>query len=295
MPLNSFYMAKAPKHILITGTSTGIGYNAAETLCSRGHHVWAALRKPEIMQRLSESYPDTLHILKMDVTSAADVQAAFDQISAGIGDGELILINNAGIAVGGPVEALPLDEWRKIFEVNFFAVVNMTRLFLPLIRQSRGRVINISSISAHIAAPFLGPYCTSKFAIRAFTDALRREVSRFGVKVVAIEPGPIRTEIWGKSLRVSEAQEKKLTPELAQAYGPALRSIRSSVQRSEQEAVPVEAVTSKIILAVEARHPKVAYLVGRAIHLQAMLGKHLPSSLLDKIISIGLRKNPKEW
>lgn len=288
-------MAKSPKHILITGTSTGIGYNAAEVLCSRGHHVWAALRKPEVIQRLSESFPDTLHILKMDVTSAADVQAAYDQISAAVGDSEFVLINNAGIAVGGPVEALPLEEWRKIFEVNFFAVVNLTRLFLPLIRKSHGRIINISSISAHIAAPFLGPYCTSKFAIRAFTDALRREVARFGVKVVAIEPGPIRTEIWGKSLRVSEAQEKKLSPELAAAYGPALRSIRGSVQRSEKEAVPVEAVTAKIVKAVEDRRPNVAYLVGRAIHLQAMLGKHLPSSLLDKLITIGLRKNPKEW
>lgn len=288
-------MAKTPKHILITGTSTGIGYNAAEALCSRGHHVWAALRKPEIMQRLSESFPDTLHILKMDVTSVEDLQSAYDQISARLGDSEFVLINNAGIAVGGPIEALPLDEWRKVFDVNFFAVVNITRLFLPLIRKSRGRVINISSISAHIAAPFLGPYCTSKFAIRAFTDALRREVSRFGVKVIAIEPGPIRTEIWSKSLRVSEDQEKKLTPELVQAYGAALKSIRGTVQRSEQDAVPVEAVTNKIILAVESRHPKVAYLVGRAIHLQAMLGKHLSSSLLDKIISIGLRKNPKEW
>lgn len=288
-------MAKVPKHILITGTSTGIGYNATEALCSRGHHVWAALRKPEIMHRLVESFPNNLHVLKMDVTSADDVNAAFEQISARLGDGELILINNAGIAVGGPVEALPLDEWRKIFEVNFFAVVNITRIFLPLIRKSRGRVINISSISGHIAAPFLGPYCTSKFAIRAFTDSLRREVSRFGVKVIAIEPGPIRTEIWGKSLRVSEAQEKKLTPELAEAYGPALKSIRGTVQRSEQDAVPVEDVTKKIIHAVEGRNTKVAYLVGRAIHLQALLGKHLPSSLLDKVISIGLRKNPKEW
>ncbi|MNK94800.1 Serine 3-dehydrogenase [compost metagenome] len=288
-------MAKVPKHILITGTSTGIGYNAVEALCNRGHHVWAALRKPELMHRLVESFPNTLHVLKMDVTSTADVNAAFEQISARLGDNELILINNAGVAVGGPVEALPIEEWRRIFDVNFFAVVNMTRTFLPLIRRSRGRVINISSISGHIAAPFLGPYCTSKFAIRAFTDSLRREVSRFGVKVVAIEPGPIRTEIWSKSLRVSEAQEKNLTPELALAYGPALKSIRGSVQRSEQAAVPVEDVTAKIILAVEARHPKVAYLVGRAIHLQALLGKHLPSALLDKVISIGLRKNPKEW
>jgi NAD(P)-dependent dehydrogenase (short-subunit alcohol dehydrogenase family) len=288
-------MAKAPKHILITGTSTGIGYNATEALCNRGHHVWAALRKPEIMHRLVESFPNNLHILKMDVTSAADINAAFEQISASVGDAELILINNAGIAVGGPIEALPVEEWRRIFEVNFFAVVNITRIFLPLIRKSHGRVINISSISGHIAAPFLGPYCTSKFAIRAFTDALRREVSRFGVKVIAIEPGPIRTEIWGKSLRVSEAQEKKLSPDLAQTYGPALKTIRGSVQRAEQDAVPVEDVTAKIILAVEARHPKVAYLVGRAIHLQALLGKHLPTSLLDKVISIGLRKNPKEW
>jgi NAD(P)-dependent dehydrogenase (short-subunit alcohol dehydrogenase family) len=288
-------MAKPKKHILITGTSTGIGYNAAETLCARGHHVWAALRTPEVMKRLTESFPDNLHILKMDVTSEQDVAAAFKEISARVGDAEFILINNAGIAVGGPVEALPVEEWRRIFDVNFFAVVNLTRVFLPLIRKSKGRVINISSISAHIAAPFLGPYSTSKFAIRGFTDALRREVSSFGVKVVAIEPGPIRTEIWGKSLRVSEAQEKKLSPELALAYGPALKAIRCSVQKSEKDAVPVEDVTKKIILAVEAHHPKVSYLVGRAIHLQAFIGKHVHSALLDKLISIGLRKNPKEF
>jgi NAD(P)-dependent dehydrogenase (short-subunit alcohol dehydrogenase family) len=287
-------MSKIPKHILITGTSTGIGYNTAEVLCSRGHHVWAALRKPELMQRLSESFPHTLHVLKMDVTSQADIDAAFKQISASLGDSEFVLINNAGIAIGGPVESLPIEEWRRIFEVNFFAVVTITRTFLPLIRKSRGRVINISSISGLIAAPFLGPYCTSKFAIRAFTDALRREVARFGVKVIGIEPGPIRTEIWGKSLRVSEAEEKKLTPELAEAYGPALKALRNTVQRSEQEAVPVEEVSAKIVLAVELRHPKVAYLVG-AIQTQALMAKFFPSSLLDKMIAIGLRKNPKEW
>lgn len=287
-------MAKNPKHILITGTSTGIGYNAAEALCARGHHVWAALRKPEILDRLQEKYPRNLHVLKMDVTVENDIIAAYQMISAEVGNAEFILINNAGIAVGGPQEALPLDEWRRVFEVNVFAVINVTKIFLPLIRKSKGRVINISSISAHMASPFLGPYVASKFALRGLTDSLRREVINLGVKVISIEPGPIRTEIWAKSLRTSESHEKKLSPELQKTYGPLLRATQITVEKAAKEAVPVELVSKKIICAVEDRWPNISYLVGKAIHTQALLVKVLPARMADKIINRGLKKSAPE-
>lgn len=278
------------KQVFITGASTGIGFDITKTLCEKGYRVWATVRDPNALERLKEDYGDRLSIIQMDVTHSKEIQEAVEFVKESINlEQEFILINNAGIAGGGPIEALAMSTWRNVFDVNLFALVEMTRAFLPLIRRTKGRVINIGSISGRIASPFLGPYCTSKFAVRAFSDSLRREVSYFRVKVILIEPGPIRTEIWTKSVRSSDEAAKRFSPEITDTYGALLSSLRESVAKSAAGAIPVQKVTEVAMHAITSSHPKVTYLVGKHIRLQAAMARFLPSGMMDKLMKAGLR------
>jgi short-subunit dehydrogenase len=276
------------KQVLITGASTGIGYCLAKDLCAQGHQVWAGARKPEVLERLKEDFPQSMHILKLDVTKEADIENAFKEISKNFdNNSEFILVNNAGIALAGPIEGLRMETWREVFEVNTFAPIRMTQVFLPLIRKTKGRVINVGSISGLISSPFLGPYCTSKFALRSFNDSLRRELLVHGVKVVLIEPGPVRTEIWSKSLNYSEEQEKLMSPEMHEVYGKQIDSLREGVKETVHEAIPVEEVTTAMVHAIESPHPKLYYLLGKSIHMRAAMGKFLPASWIDQMLKKG--------
>lgn len=276
------------KEILITGASTGIGYALTESFLKNGDVVWAGVRKPETLKPLQEKYPQ-LKILKLDVTSPADIESAWQEISLKKSAHPFVLINNAGVAVGGPIEALPLAEWRNVFEVNVLAAISMTSKFLPLIRESQGRVVNLGSISGRIASPYLGPYCTSKFAIRAFSDSLRREMRPFGVKVILVEPGPINTPIWSKSVDHSLDIKKHLSTDLEKIYGPPIENLVSIVEDVAKNAVPVSWVTEKVLQVVESKNPKACYLIGKGIHLQAALAKYLPTKWLDALLAMGFR------
>ncbi len=278
------------KQVLITGASTGIGFDLTRTLCEKGYKVWAGVRKPESLDRLTQDFSDKLTVLKLDVTNSHDIERAYKIVHSEMNpDQELILVNNAGIASGGPIEGLSLDEWRKVFDVNLFGMVEMTQKFLPLIRQTKGRVINMGSISGRVAAPFLGPYTTSKFAVKAFSDSLRRETAGFGVHVSLIEAGPIRTEIWSKSIDVSDEIAKKLSPEVREAYGPMMAALREGVVATAQEAVPVQNVTMAILHAIQSRLPRVNYLVGKNIKLQAGLMRFMSTRMMDRVIKKSLR------
>ncbi|MBO9667127.1 MAG: SDR family oxidoreductase [Bdellovibrio sp.] len=278
------------KQVLITGASTGIGFETTRALLEDGYRVWAGVRKPEVLERLKQDFGDRLTILKLDVTNVDDIEAAFEAVQDQLKEkSEFIVINNAGIANGGPIEGLAIEEWRKVFEVNVFAMVEMTQKFLPILRRTKGRVINIGSISGRIASPFLGPYCASKFAVRSFSDSLRREVGYFGVRVSLIEPGPIRTEIWSKSIRRSDQVASTFTPDVQQAYGKLMESLREGVTKAAEDAAPVELVTKSILHAVESRFPRTNYLVGKNIQLQATLVQFLPASVMDTLVKAGLR------
>lgn len=278
------------KQVLITGASTGIGFDITKTLCEKGYRVWATVRNPKVLERIKEDYGDRLSIIQMDVTHSKEIQEAVEFVKESLNPKqEFILINNAGIANGGPIEALSLSEWRNVFDVNLFAMVEMTRSFLPILRETKGRVINIGSISGRIASPFLGPYSASKFAVRAFSDSLRREMSYFDVKVALIEPGPIRTEIWSKSIRASDEAAKKFPPGITETYGPLMESLREGVIKTAEGAVPVQKVTEAVIHAIESRSPQVSYLIGRHIRLQATLARFLPSGAMDRLMKAGLR------
>lgn len=277
------------RHVLITGTSTGIGYHLTETLLEKGFTVWAGLRSPQAMNPLKEKYPQKLHVLQLDVTSNQDIDQAFRKISSDPSIEEFSLINNAGVAIGGPIEALSMNEWHKLFNVNVFGLIEMTQKFLPLLRKTRGCVVNIGSISGRVAAPFLGPYCASKFAVRAVTDSLRREMMTLGVRVALIEPGPIDTPIWDKSVQKSQQVSQTLSPEMRQVYGESLQALEAGVEATAATAVPVSHVAKNVLKALNSKHPKAYYLVGKSIRLTAFMVKYLPTGLLDRLIVKGFR------
>ncbi|WP_291515467.1 SDR family oxidoreductase [Bdellovibrio sp. ArHS] len=278
------------KQILVTGASTGIGFDLTKRLCEKGHRVWAGVRRPEVLQSLQSRYPELLTVLKLDVVNEQDIQNAFTTVTETWDrHREFILVNNAGVAIGGPIEALPLKEWRDLFAVNVFAPVRLTQIFLPLLRETRGRVVNVGSISGQISTPFLSPYCSSKFALRSFNDSLRREMMPFAVKVILIEAGPVRTEIWSKSISHSEDRQREMSEEMRKVYGPQLEALKEGVSETVKTAIPVETVTEVMLQSIESPRPDRYYLLGKNVKLFAAMGRFLPAALIDRLMGRGFR------
>ncbi|HEY0790936.1 MAG TPA: SDR family oxidoreductase [Chthoniobacterales bacterium] len=192
--------------VVITGVSTGIGFAAAGTLASRGWRVYGSVRTAGDADRLRAVLGGNFTPLVFDVTDEDAVRGAADWLRAELHGTPLqALINNAGIAVVGPVSHVPLARWREQLEVNVLGVVAVIQAFLPLMRTDplrrvdRPCIINVSSVAGRMAMPFAGPYCASKFALEGLSDSLRRELMLFGIDVVLVEPGPIVTPIWEKA------------------------------------------------------------------------------------------------
>src|SRR3954466_5810537 len=199
--------------VLVTGASTGIGEATALRLQKAGFRVFAGVRKPEDGDRLRAA--GVTVVQPLDVTKAEDIESAVTTVRQGLDGAQLRgIVNNAGIGLGGPLEALDLDDFRRTLEGNTTSQLAFTRASLPLLRKSKGRVVNMSSIGGRVAQPFAGPYIASKFALEAVTDVLRCELLGWGIDVVAIEPGTIATPIWEKSSAEAEKVLERLSPEL---------------------------------------------------------------------------------
>ncbi len=270
--------------IIITGASSGIGEATALALHKSGRQVFAGARKEKDLQRLQKM---GLEAIPMDVEKDQSLQEAKVLIEKRLKKGNRVsLINNAGLAIGGPVEGVSIARWKEQFEVNVFGLVRSTQTFLPWIRATSGRVVNISSVSGLMAIPYLGPYAASKFAVEAISDSLRREIQRFGCKVVLIEPGPIQTPIWEKGLGRKEMLFAEVDPQLLPVYEQELKAFFSMVEKSAKNAVSTTKVTDVITKALSAKSPKTRYVVGDlAISLQAALVPFLSDKMVDKMIS----------
>jgi NAD(P)-dependent dehydrogenase (short-subunit alcohol dehydrogenase family) len=187
----------APREaIVVSGASTGIGAASAERLARDGFLVFAGVRTDTDAAAVEALHPN-VRALRLDVTDDASIEAAVTTV-AEAGLAVRGLVNNAGIAVGGPVEFLPLALWRRVYDVNLFGAIGLTQAFLPLLRTARGRLVFVGSVGGRMAAPFVAPYSSSKFALRALADALRVELRSTGIRVVLIEPGGVKTPIWRK-------------------------------------------------------------------------------------------------
>jgi NAD(P)-dependent dehydrogenase (short-subunit alcohol dehydrogenase family) len=269
--------------VLITGASTGIGRACAERLAGAGWRVLAGARGEADLDALA-AVPG-VEPLRLDVTSASDVEAA----AATVGDALDALVNNAGIAVTGPIEALPLESWREQIEVNLLGQVAVTRALLPALLRARGRIVNMSSIGGRSALPLLGPYAASKFALEAFNDALRRELRSEGIEVVAVEPGSIATPIWGKGLAEADAKTADMTQEQWRRYGGMIAAVRREAEKAGVEGVAPEAVAAVVETALTADRPRTRYVIGRRARVQAVLTRVLPDRAMDALVGRALR------
>jgi NAD(P)-dependent dehydrogenase (short-subunit alcohol dehydrogenase family) len=271
--------------VVITGASTGIGEACALHLAKSGWQVFAGVRKQADEERLRRSGLPQLVPIYLDVTDHDSIMAAADLVTKAIGNRGLMgLINNAGLAIGGPLEFLPLADLRQQLEVNVIGQIAVTQCFLPLLRQGRGRVINMSSISGRVATPFLGPYAASKFALEALTDSLRLELQPWRIEVISIEPGAVATPIWDKSLSRADTMVKELPAQVNALYGTRLDRLREKVSKTGQQGIPSAEVARVVAEALLAKRPKTRYLVGRDAKWGALLVKLLPDRWRDWLI-----------
>ena len=270
--------------VLITGASTGIGAACAIRLAAAGMHVYAGVREDAAGAALRAQNAALITPLHLDVTDADSIAAAVATLDAQLGDAGLNgLINNAGIAIGGPLEVLPMNEIRRQFDVNVFGALAVTQAFLPQLRRARGRIVNMGSIAGRIALPFLGPYCMSKSALRAMTHALRLEVDAWGIDVALVEPGAIATPIWKKSNAAADVMQATLQNDTLAHYSRHLEGIRRVIAKAEEQAISADAVARAVEHALTAAHPKTEYLVGNDARMRAAINAVLPQFLQDKL------------
>ena len=276
--------------VVITGASTGIGAACALHLDRLGFAVFAGVRKSEDGVALQKAGSDRLVPLELDVTDLITIQKSQAFVSDATKEQGLFgLINNAGIAVAAPLEAVPISDLRHQLEVNVIGQVAVTQAFLPLIRQARGRIINMGSIAGRAAMPLMGPYSASKFALEAITDALRLEVQQWGIHVSIIEPGAIATPIWNKSAIEAAEREIAIETELRTLYQPVVAAVRKVVGEASKRAIAPDAVARVVEEALTAPTPKTRYLVGTDAKLRALMAKLLPDRISDKLLTAILK------
>jgi NAD(P)-dependent dehydrogenase (short-subunit alcohol dehydrogenase family) len=276
--------------VVVTGASTGIGNACALHLDRLGFRVFAGVRRDEDAERLRSQASERLTPVRIDVTDSDSIGQTADHVTAALG-GELLsgLVNNAGIAVSGPVEYLPIEEVRKQLEVNFIGQVAVTQAFLPLLRRSRGRVVNIGSVGGEVALPFLSPYAASKHAIEGFSDSLRREVEPLGVHVSVVRPGAIRSSIWERGNAAADEVLANVPPEALEVYGDAVRGARAAANQRAQEAMPAQEVADVVEHALTADKPKTRYVVGRTGKAMVALERWLPDRVFDRLVARAMR------
>jgi NAD(P)-dependent dehydrogenase (short-subunit alcohol dehydrogenase family) len=271
---------------MITGASTGIGEACALRLDRAGWRVFAGVRRAEDATRLRAALSERSHPVIVDVTDAASIAGAVGKVTSVLrDDGLAALVNNAGIAVAGPLEFLPLDEFRRQLEVNVTGQLAVTQACLPLVRRGRGRIVFMGSISGLVTLPMLGPYCASKYALEALTDALRLELQPWGVHVSIIEPAGVATPIWRKGDEAA-AQASSRFPAIAERlYGATFSAIRKAAGDAARRAVPAEAVAIAVEHALTSPSPRTRYLIGAEAKLRARLRAFIPDRVQDRLFT----------
>jgi NAD(P)-dependent dehydrogenase (short-subunit alcohol dehydrogenase family) len=271
---------------LVTGASTGIGRATALHLDAAGWRVFAGVRKEEDAESLREAGSARLLPLMLDVTDAGQIAAAAERIDGEVGEGGLDgLVNNAGVAVPGPLETLPIDDFKRQIEVNLTAQVAVTQAMLPAIRVARGRIVFITSIGGLMAFPMFGAYHAAKFGLEAVGDVFRQELRSWGIKVAIVEPGSIATPIWERGDAEVDAIAARAGAEHADLYGEAAAAFREVARKTGERGIPPEKVAVKIEHALSARRPRTRYLVGADARGQAFAGRVLPDRLLDWVVA----------
>lgn len=273
----------APRNVLITGCSTGIGRSTALWLDRRGWNVFAGVRKESDAESLRAESSDRLQTVMIDVADQASIDAAAKSIGEQTGGRLDGLVNNAGITVQGPLEYLDLDDLRRQFEVNVTGQVATTQAFLPLIRAATGRIVLVGSVAGRAPTmPFIGPYGASKKALEGIAEAMRTELHPWGISVSIVEPGVVATDIWNKGDATFDDMIGSLPPEGRDRYERALNKARRIASVIGGRGFPADKVAEKIEHALVSSRPRFRYLIGKDAAFQAYIGKLAPTRIRDR-------------
>jgi NAD(P)-dependent dehydrogenase (short-subunit alcohol dehydrogenase family) len=273
------------RSVVVTGASTGIGWATAKLLLHKGFRVFGSVRKQADAARLKSEFGSNFIPLLFDVTDEAAVLAAAREVRAAL-SGETLagLVNNAGIAVAGPVLELAVDEFRRQLDVNVIGPIISTQAFGPLLgsdaslKGSKGRIMMISSVAGKNGNPFTPAYSASKHAIEGLSESLRRELMLFGIDVIIIAPGAVKTPIWSK------AEEVDFSPYENSPYFPALQKVRAFTLNLGTIGLPAEKIAQAVYTALTSAHPKVRYQI-TPDPMRHLVTSILPKRMVDKIIA----------
>lgn len=281
--------------VLVTGASTGIGRAAVASAVREGAHVFASVRKQADGDSLTQEFGEAVTPVLFDVADEAAVRAGAAQVAQALGNRRLFgLVNNAGIAVPGPLLHLDTDELRRQFEINLFGVHNVTRAFSDLLGADPdrvgkpGRIVMISSVGGQNGAPFVGPYAASKFALEGYSQSLRRELMLYGIDVIVIGPGAIATPIWDKAEQ-GELQRFSNTP-----YAPMVKRVTDYMLKQGRKGLPPSAVGDLIWSCLTDPKPKVRYSILRRPFMDSTLPRLMNPRAVDRVIAkrLGFPRQP---
>jgi NAD(P)-dependent dehydrogenase (short-subunit alcohol dehydrogenase family) len=267
--------------VVITGASTGIGRVTALRLAGAGFDVLAGVRREEDGAALRAA-DGRIEPVIVDVTDAGQVAGLAQRVGGGPLAG---LVNNAGIAVAGPLEGVPLDQIRRQYEVNVFGLLAVTQALLEPLRVGSGRIVNIGSIGGRIGTPFVGPYSSSKAAVRSLSASLRRELRPWKIHVALVEPGALDTPIWRKGEERANETLGALSDRVRTLYARQLDALVSNVRKIATSATPPDAAAEAIEHALTAKRPRTLYTVGREAHIQGALHAALPARAFDALVA----------
>jgi len=266
--------------VLITGASRGIGHAIATHLAANGWDVIAGVRSDRDATRLKAANPRFTPVM-LDITNSEHI-AALDQSLPERLDA---VVNNAGVVIGGPMEAVTLDELRRQFDVNVVAQIAVTQAALPRLRRSKGRIVFISSALGKVAVPLIGAYCASKAALEAAADALRMELKTWHLAVVLIEPGQTDTDMWRTANLRTDETVAAMSPETRELYRRHLLGFNKAIPKSQKTAVPSGKVAAVVGKALTTRWPRARYVVGAGPKLQIAVATKLPTGIRDRLIN----------
>src|ERR1700734_85402 len=277
--------------IVVTGASTGMGAATARELARSGFHVLAGVRRDIDADALCGDGIEP-HIL--DITVESDVAAIAERVENDPQGLPLrALINNAGIAINAPVEALPIAEWRRQFEVNLFGHIAMIQALMPSLLRSSGTVVNISSIGGKVALPAYSAYAGSKFAMEALSDSLRRELNGLGVNVAIIEPGAVKTEMAERGVATADRLKGDMNNDQRQRYGDLIDAMSNLARSFDTDGVSAERAANVIAKAATASRPRTRYTIGRDAAILARLSRVVSDRVLDRTVRRILRPHFK--
>lgn len=271
-------------HALVTGASSGIGRATALRLAASGYHVFAGIRKPADGTALAEAAAGELTPLLLDVTDTQQITAAVKTIAGHVGDAGLAgLVNNAGIGVFGPLELIPIEQFRRQLEVNVTGQLAVTQAALPLLRQARGRIVMIGSIGTRFTPPFVGPLAASKSTLTTMSNALRQELAPWDIRVILVEPGSIRSEAVDKLENDARTVMNDATAEGRALYENAFLHLVGFFAGLHEKGSPPDVVAETVERALGASRPRSCYLSGKNARRMATIARLLPVPAQDAL------------